>query len=461
MSIFQFLRILWAHRYVTLATTVCTLIGAFIAILIVPPSYQAVSRVMLNTLKPDPVTGEVISSVSSRTYVTTQTELIKDYEVAGKAVDQLGWASNPDVVTRYQTGNANGLDIRRWLAQQIIGRTGVKVVTGTNILEISYKATSPSEARSMADALRNAYIESTLDTRRREAARTADWYALQAQKEQALLNAADAAKTQFERENGVVMQADNVDIDTARLRALASQGAAPAPVVAAPLPTSTPSTIQLAQLDAAIAQATQTLGPNHPQMQELRARRASLASMAAQELSAARAMAGASASAAGASAGALQREVAAQTSKVIANRDKIERLSQLQAEVNLRRDQYNKSMARIAELRQEAAVADTGLTPLGEAVTPQKPLFPNKPLILGGSLALGFGLGIVLSLLLELFGRRVRSAEDMQAGVDAPLLAVISAPADEQADSREKGRLRRWIEMVGTKRSGRQKLARA
>lgn len=432
MSIFQFLRILWAHRFVTVSTTISTVVGACIAILILPPSYSAVSRVMLNTLKPDPVTGEVISSVSSRTYVTTQTELIKDYEVAGMAVDRLNWASSPDIVTQYQTSNANGMDIRRWLAQRIIDRTGVRVVTGTNILEISYRSTSPTEARSMANALRDAYIESTLETRRREAARTADWYQAQAEKELSLLNAADAAKTAYERENGIVMQADNVDVETARLRALASAASTPAPVIAAPMPVTTASMQQLAALDAAIVQASKSLGPNHPQMQDLRARRANLASVAQQELATARAAAGASAAAANASAGVIQREVAAQTSKVIANRDKIERLNQLQADVNLRREQYNKSMARIAELRQEAAIADTGLTALGEAVTPQRPTFPNKTLILGGALGLGFGLGIVLSLLLELMGRRVRSVQDLEAALDVPMLTVISEDPDRQ-----------------------------
>lgn len=427
MSIFQFLRILWAHKFVTVATTVGTVLGALIAILIIPPRYQAVSRVMLNTLKPDPVTGEVISNTGSRTYVATQTELIKDYEVAGKAVDQLNWASNPDVITQYQTSNAGGMDIRRWLAQRIIGATGVKVVSGTNILEISYRAPTPVEAKSMADALRNAYIESTLDTRRREASRTADWYETQARKELALLNAADAAKTAYEKENGIVMNADNTDVDTARLRALATQGAAPA-VMAAPVAATAPSAPQLAQLDAAIAQASKNLGPNHPQMVQLRAQRAAMASVVAQEMAQARAAAGAAASAANASASALQREVAAQTSKVIEKRDKIERLMQLQSEVNLRRDQYNKSMARIVQLRQEAAIADTGITPLGEAVTPRSPSFPNKPLILGGALGLGFALGILLSLLLELFGRRVRSVDDMQAAVAVPLLAVIEGP---------------------------------
>lgn len=434
MNLFQFLRILWAHRWVTVATTACTLIGAIIAVLIVPPRYEGVSRVMLNILKPDPVTGEVIGGAAARTYIATQTEIIKDDEVAGRAVDALNWASSPDVITQYQTTNNGGADIRRWLAQRIIAGTTVQVVPGTNILEIGYRASTPSEAKSMANALRDAYIESTLDTRRREATRTADWYAVQAEKERALLNAADAAKTAFEKENDVIMQGD-VDVDTARLRALSGQGGA-APMMAPMLPATSPSAPQLAQLDAAIVQASKNLGPNHPQMLQLRAQRATLAQVVAQELAQSRAVAGAAAGAAAASANALQREVDAQTSKVIQKRDKIERLNQLQAEVNLRREQYNKSIARIAELRQEAAVADTGIATLAEAVMPQSPSFPNKPLILGGSLGIGFGLGVLLSLLLELFGRRVRSVEDIRSSIDAPLLAIIGGAPTARRTSR-------------------------
>ena len=35
---------------------------------------------------------------------------------------------------------------------------------------------------------------------------------------------------------------------------------------------------------------------------------------------------------------------------------------------------------------------------------------------------------LLVSLLIELFGRRVRGAEDVTAIIDAPLLAVIAAP---------------------------------
>lgn len=434
MSLIQFMRILWARRFVTLATTIFTLVGALIAVLVVPPRYEAVTRVMLNLLKPDPVTGEVISNSGARTYIATQTELIKDIGVAGMAVDQLNWTTSPDIITLYQTSDNQGLDIRRWLAQRIIESTNVDNPNGSNILEISYRASTPYEAKAMADALRNAYIEATLETRRREAARTADWYAAQADKERALLNAADAAKTAYEKQYGIVMQADNIDVETARLRALATQAAAPAMVAPAAV-MSSPSAAQLTQLDATIAQASRNLGPNHPQMLQLRAQRASLAQVVAQEMSVARAAAGASASAASASASALQRQVDSQTSKVIEKRDKIERLTQLQGEVNMRREQYNKSMARVAELRQEAAVADTGISTMGEAVTPQKPKFPNKPLIFGGALVLGGGLGVLMSLLLELLGRRIRSVEDLRNALDVPVFAVIDGPQLEKKKS--------------------------
>lgn len=429
MSIFQFLRILWAHRWLTVATTAATIVGAFVALLIVPPSYEAKTRVMLNLLRPDPVTGEVIANANSRTYMATQMELIKDFGVAGQAVDNLGWAASPQYVQEYQNAHNNDVDIRKWLSQRVIAHTDVSAVPGTNILEISYRATSAAESKAMADQLRNAYLDSALQSRRREATKTADWYAQQAAQEQAALNAADAAKTKFEKESGIVMQADNTDVDTARLRALAGQGAIGAPMIAAPQVSA--AAMELATLDSQISQLSQSLGPNHPQMIAMKARRNVLAQAASRDAAAAsRAAAGA----AGAGAGALEAAVRAQTSKVIAKRDKIERLNQLQAEVNLRRAEYEKSMGRIAELRKEAAIADTGISAMGDAVMPQSPKFPNKPLILGGAIGFGFALGVGLSLLVELFARRVRGPEDLQLIFDVPLLAIIATRPTRQVE---------------------------
>lgn len=421
MSIIQFLRILWAYRWLTAATTIATLLGAVIAILVIPPSYMAKTRVMLNILKPDPITGEIIPSTASKTYIATQIELIRDLGVAGTAVEQLGWLNNPSVLEEYKVGTSDA-DLRRALAQRIIDKTRVSVPMSTNILEISFSSNSPDDARMMANALREAYIESTLASRRHEASKNADWYQGQAERERELLSKADTAKTAFEKANGIVMQDEKTDIETARLRALAGQSGATSPLPSAQA-VSSPASIQLAQLDAQIAQASKNLGPNHPTMIQLQAQRQTLAKLVAQDQSnAARAMS--------ASAGALNRAVEEQTSRVIANREKIEQLTQLQAEVNLHRDQMEKSLARAAELRQQAAVADSGITVMSEAISPRNPSFPNKPLILGGGLALGAGMGLMLSLLLEFLQRRVRGPEDLIHSVKVPLMAVITSTGE-------------------------------
>jgi polysaccharide biosynthesis transport protein len=288
MSIIQFLRILWVHRLLTVFTTVATVIGAGIAVLIIPPSYEGSTRIMLNTLRPDPVTGEIIG-MNARTFMTTQSQLILDYGVAGQAVDKLGWLSNPETIAQYEADEGDG-DLRRALAQRIIDRTNVKDVGGTNILEIVFRGSSPDDARTMANALRESYIESTLSARRLSATRNADWYIQQAEKERVLLAQAEAEKTAFERQSGIVMQDDKTDIETARLRALSGQsslgGAMVAPQAAVQ---SSQAAIQLAQLDAQIDQAGRTLGPNHPTMLQMKLQRSSLARVVAEDQAAARA----------------------------------------------------------------------------------------------------------------------------------------------------------------------------
>jgi succinoglycan biosynthesis transport protein ExoP len=184
----------------------------------------------------------------------------------------------------------------------------------------------------------------------------------------------------------------------------------------------------------------------------MKARRAIVAQVAAQEAAAQRAAQAAAAAAAGAGGGALDRAVQQATSKVIANRDKIERLNQLQAEVSLRRAQYERSMERIATLRKEAAVADTGITSLGDAITPQSPKWPNKPLVIGGAFGLGLALGLMLSILVELFGRRVRGPEDLASSLDVPMLAFVATRSTGQSRA---GRGRLALNWPGRRRVAR------
>ena len=429
MSLVQFIRILRARFWIIAVATLSCVAGAYILTLILPPRWEAYSRVVLNILKPDPITGQVISGAATNTYVASQIELIKDYSVAGQVVEQLGWLTDPELIRQYNKRPASDRrDFRRWLAQFVVDRTKAAVVSGSNILEITYTGDSADNARVVADALRKAYIDTSLSFRRAEANRSTDWYADQAAKAKAAVDAAELAQTNYERENSIIMQDDKTDIETARLRAMASAGPPNVAIAGSAPALTSAASIQLADLDATISQTARELGPNNPELQQLRSKREAIAALVAAEKADAQAAA-AAAKAAAAGVSALARAVDVQKSVVIGQRDKLARLSQLIAEVDFRRDEYNKMSAKLADFRREAAVADAGLTPLGTAVTPQSATFPNYPLVLGGSLVLGLGMGVLLALLIELLNRRVRGIEDLQSALDAPLLAVVTVPA--------------------------------
>ena len=439
MSIFQFLKIFWARRLIVVAATISCLVGALIVTSLLPPRWEAHSRLLLNLMKPDPVTGEVIGGPAARVYALTQIELITDYSVAGLVAEQLGWLSDPSLIAAYERrGSSDQRDYRHWLAQIVIDNTKARLVQDSNIMEISYTGPTAANAKGVADALRNGIMDTSLSFRRQDAERSAEWFEQQSVRAKAALDAAITAKADYERANGIVMTNEKMDVESSRLQALSMQGvAAPASGSVAASGVS-PADIQLVQADAQLASAAKILGPNNPEMLELRSRRTAIAAIAVRERAAARDAAGA-ASGAG---GAVDRAMSAQKSKVIAQSDKIGRLTQLQNEVDLRRDALSRTTAKVAQYREEAAVGDAGITPLGSATTPRGPTFPNYLLIVPGSLLLGLAVGLLVALLMELFGRRVRSMEDMSVIEDVPVIGAITRPARGAPGSRTSRRPR-------------------
>jgi polysaccharide biosynthesis transport protein len=407
MSLIQFWRILRARWLLILATTIFSLAGGIIATRLMAPRWDAEAHVLLNLLKPDPVTGEMLGGGASRAYIGTQFGLITDYGVMGQAVDKLGWLSDPNLIQQYQNrASTDTRDFRRWAAQIIIDRTRVTAADNSSILNIIYTGTDPDSAKAVANAITQSYIENSLATRRSDALKNADWYALQAAKAKKSLELAQATETKFERDNNVVMtQDERTDVDSARLTALAQTNVVEA---------GGGGEAALAEIDAQIKNASATLGPNHPDLIAMKAKRNAIAS--ALQSGGVRSAQSAHGS-----------RVDQQKALIIAERDKLSKLRNLHTEVELQRDFYNKTAQKEIDFRQQAAATDAGVTALGYASAPLSPSYPKIPLIVGGSFGLGLGLGVLLALLIELLNRRVRGAEDLQSIMGVPLLTVLEA----------------------------------
>ena len=98
MSLIQFLRIFAARWWLILATAVTCLVGGLIVTRVLPPRWESHARVVLDVMKPDPVTG----LVEGRAYASTQIELITDNSIAGQVAEQLGWLTDPTLLRAYE-----------------------------------------------------------------------------------------------------------------------------------------------------------------------------------------------------------------------------------------------------------------------------------------------------------------------------------------------------------------------
>jgi succinoglycan biosynthesis transport protein ExoP len=444
MSLIQFLRILMARRMIVqVCLAVCVLVAVVVANTL-PERYSATARVLMDIVKPDPVTGLMVGGRDNRSYIGTQMELIKDYRVAGDVVERLGWPQNPSVIATWQAETGGVGDIRRWGAQRIIDNTKTNVVTNSNIMEIIYEAPNPEVAKTIVSMLREAYIDGSLRFDTDAAGRNADWYREQTERARAALSAAEAAKTKFEQENGIVMTG-NGEAETAKLASLQASllavrsGEGEQQFQAEQRSTTSAVIdqlkIQLAAINDQMQQSAASLGVQHPTYKALTARRDLLARQLSQETQTARQAGAAQSGAARTTVAQAESAYNAQKAKVLGMKDQLDTLSQLQREVELRQQQYQQAAAKTADLRLQSSVSESPLVILGDAFADASPSFPKWPQVWGLSAAFGLGLGILLALLTELLTRRVRGPEDLRFASKVPVLAVIAdAPQTDWRD---------------------------
>ena len=435
MSLIQLLRILFARRLILLGCTLLSLVVAVSVGLILPARYPATARIMMDNFKPDPVTGQMMNMAGLRTFTRTQLELIKDYRIIGEAVDRLGMANNPQLLASWQSETGGAGDFRRWVSDRISQSVQVSMVENSNILAITYEAPNPETARRTVNALRDAYIDNSLRLRTEGAGRTAEWYREQAGRALQMLEAAEATKTKFEQDNGIVMTASG-EAETVKLASLQAALTAARSNQSVQqfeaVRQSTTSTgveqlkMQLASLNDGIEQASERLGTQHPTYVAMLSRRTQLERQLGREQAAARQVGAQQLGASRSGIAALEGEYEAQRAKVFGMKDKLDKLNQLVSEVALRRQQYEQAAKRTSELQLESNVADSGLIVLGDATVATTPSFPNWPMIFGLGMGAGLALGLALSMLVELLNRRVRGAEDLRFAAKVPVFAVIA-----------------------------------
>jgi uncharacterized protein involved in exopolysaccharide biosynthesis len=441
MNLVQFLRIFWARKWMVLLTALTCFVVATTVAAFLPKRYPATARLLLDTLRPDPITGLGPGGRDARAFITTQLQFIRDDRVAGGAVDRLGLANDPATIAAYQASGFREEDggIRRWLVGQIKPRVDAGVVAGSAILEIRYEGPTPENARAVVGALRDAYVAETLRIKTDGAGRSSDWYRRQAEEQRTEMDAAERRRNAFMAENGIVLSAGpgSPDMEMVKLSSLqnalvaarSSVGsqAATASVQANLNPAADQLRVQLSAIEEEIARASEQLGTAHPTYRAAVARKRTVEQQLANAIRQQTTASGLVANASQSGIARLESEVRAQEAIVATRKPLLDQLRVLDQEVEQKRALYQGAMARSEQLALEANVSETSFVILGDPQAERTPSYPKIPLVAILSALLGLALGLLAALVTEFVARRVRGAEDLAYATGAPVMVTVGS----------------------------------
>lgn len=440
MNAAQFLHILYARKWIILGVAF-SIVAITLAInLMLPKEYTASATLVIDSKSKDPLTGQMIPSQLLPGYVATQVDVIKSRPVVNKVMEQNKIVDAPGTRERFAETGGEG-NINDWLAGLLQTKLEVEPSRESNVITVSYTATTPEFAAIMANSFANAYIQTNLDLRVEPAKQMAVWYDQQMEQLRENLSKAQQKLTAYQREKGLVDSEERADVENRRLTELAgqlvaAQSAGYDSVSRINQSQSLPEVInnpvvqnlkaQLAQREANLAELGKKVGMNHPDYMRLSAEVDTIRTKLRDEIELARTGVVATASVSKQREAGLRSAYEAQRTKLLSMKEQREELSRLAREAENAQRIYDAGLQRYVQIRMESQSTLTDIAILNPATVPTRPSRPNTVLNTLIAFLVCLPLAIGVGVMVEMVDRRVRTAADMEGALGIPLLAEIS-----------------------------------
>ncbi|MDQ1831730.1 chain length determinant protein EpsF [Massilia scottii] len=452
MNLSQFLLILYARKYIILATLLVTVTLTLMVSLSMPKTYQATASVLLNYKGVDPLTGMAMPSQLLPGYMATQIDIISSKNVAGRVVDQLKMAENQTVVDQFKKATGGRGTVRDWLADLLLHKLDVVPSRESSVVEINFKGADPQFVAAVANAFAEEYQKLSIELKVEPMKKAAAYFNEQTKMLRGNVEAAQSRLSKYQQDNGIVSVDNRLDVESNRLNDLSAQlvaaqgqameansrqgmaqgarGADSPDVAANPLVLNVK--VQLAGAESRLAEAGQRLGVNHPQYLSIKAEVDKIhANLASQQRSAS--------SSVGNNAAILQQReasvraaLAAQKAKVLELNRSRDELGVLVKDVESAQRAFDATSQRFSQTRIEGASEQSDIAVLNPATAPLGASGPRVMLNTMLSAFLGVMLGLGFALLTEMIDRRVRSETDMAEVLQMPVLGMIDWTAPKR-----------------------------
>ncbi len=445
MSLTQCIAILKARWKGALAVFLLT-VGSVIAVsLLLPKQYTATASVVVS-FKPDPVTAMMVAGMAAPGFMGTQVDVLQSDRVLRRVVRGLKLADNAEVRQQWleETGGQGGIET--WLIEPIRKQMDVRPSRESGVIAVSYRAPDPVFASVVANAIVGAYLETSVALNVGPAKLSSTFFDSRAKEARAALETAQARLSTFQRERGIIATDERLDVENARLndlssqavmlQALASESASRQSqargesadkmqeVLSSPVVASLRS--ELSRSEVRLQEYRARLGDKHPQVLETLANIQALRARIDAETQRVTAGVGVSDNIARQRSADVRAALEAQRNKVLRMKAVRDEGAVLLRDVESAQRAYELLIGRLNQTTLESQSTQTSINPLSDAEPPIKPSSPKVWLNAAVATLLGAALALASALLLELTNRRVRSAEDVSAGLELPLIGLIA-----------------------------------
>ena len=444
MNPHQFLLALRGRFWVFATLALSTALVAFLVTLILPKQYDSTVSLLLDYRDEQSLSGTVPSSRERIGFMQTQMDIITSQRVAAQVSRDLGLGQSPRVKAAFAETGAKG-DIDEWAGAGLLEKLKVNS-SQSSVISLTYTASDPEFAAQVANGFAKAYMATTLALRVGPTKQATTWFDEQLKTLRSDLEKAQDHLAAFQKEKGIIATDERVDIEQSRLTELSNQllrandllyeaqsrsGLASGKVRREELPEVLGNPAiqsiksELVRAEAALAELGTRMGANHPQYKQQASLVGSLRGRMNAEMN--RVVAGVQNLTTQNRARAQQLEAAvqAQRQKVIEMRDAKNAAFILQRDVDTAQKAYEAAQQRYTVNKVESGARFSNVTILNEATPPARPAKPRILLNLALGVLLGLVLGLAAVFFLELLDRRVRSTDDLESGLDAPVLGHL------------------------------------
>lgn len=447
MTLANFIAIVRARLWVLLLVTGVTVVTAVVISLLLPKKYVAVASVVIDA-KPDPVTALIYPGLASPALMATQVDVLGSDRVALRVVRDLKLTESPDIRQQWQDDTDGEGTVEQWLIELLKKNVDIQPSKESNVISVAYKAPDPRFAAALANAFVQAYIATSVELQVGPAKQYNTFFDDRAKVARAALEAAQTKLSSFQRQNGILVDDERLDVETARMNELSSQLVALQGLSAESSSRQAQATsgagdrlqevlmnpvigqlkADLARSETRLQELSTRYGDNHPQVVEARANIAELRARIDAETR--RVTGGATVS------NNINRQREADTRAALeAQRAKVLRMKAMRNEATvLQRDvdsaqrAFESVTARLTQTGLESQTTQSNANVLSPAIAPVKPSSPKILLNTALSVVVGLIFGTGLALLLELRDRRVRGVEDVIEALKLPILGVMPKP---------------------------------